>query len=262
MSDKNQAPSVDSFLHKISGLSILNYGTINICVPPLPTLPTQFPNEKQNTPSQTEIITESGGGVKRKINPINDKKKKKPKNIINISTLIELNKELFVNWTKLNDYGLIYDSEVDGLSSTALNLCICGKENIMVIIVTKHGYVFGSFNSLKLPVPKKTEEWVKNDPNFFVFTLSNPKKTNPMQFYLKDKTADGLNISPSTSKKWVIATNACFGIKQVDGCYISNSFVQYYNVPNGITEDIFVGSHYPQTSDISKVIALQWKLKK
>ncbi|BFU25871.1 hypothetical protein EHI8A_008000 [Entamoeba histolytica HM-1:IMSS-B] len=259
MSEKNQIPSVDSFLHKISGLSILNYGTINICVPPLPN---QISTEKQTVPLQNEIITEGGGGIKRKINPVSDKKKKKQKNIINIATLIELNKELFVNWTKLNEYELIYDSKVDGFSSVALNGCICGKENIMVIIITKHGYVFGSFNSLKLPIPKKTEEWVKNDPNFFVFTLSNPKKTSPIQFFLKDKTADGLNISPNTSKKWIIATNACFGIKQVDGCYISNSFVQYYNIPNGITEDIFVGSHYPQTYDVSKVIALQWKLKK
>ena len=171
---------------------------------------------------------------------------------------MEKYKKILCKWTQYETYELIYESEVDGYTSRSINMNINGKRNVMILIVSDNGSIFGCFNSFEIPKAQKEDQWIIDDNDFFVFTLRNKQKTQPMKFTLKEGIEKSLVISPNTSRLWIIATHACFGLKQMDKNYIANNFCENYNCPSDITEDIFVGCHFPSTFIISKVYAIQW----
>ncbi|ELP92188.1 hypothetical protein EIN_381550 [Entamoeba invadens IP1] len=243
-------------LSQLTGVTIVNYGTINMCMPPTLQVPYTI-NKPLPKPKPIEDAPE--GGVKRK-KPIS--KKDHAQHVVETKDIIEKNKETLQKWTGKSEFSLIYDSDVDGLNAYGINRCVCEKRNVMIIVITYNKYVFGSFTSLPIPTSQKQDEWVKDDKKHFAFTLVNPSKTEPMKFDHVPTVKDSLVISPSNSKKWVVAVLAFFGIKQDDSSYIAAEFTDTYQVPTGITSDLFVGSHHPDTFPVTKVVALKWSNKK
>ena len=171
---------------------------------------------------------------------------------------------------KLNQYIIIYDSTIDGFTAQNFNQSVAGQENVMVLVVSEMGNVFGSFSSVRFPVKFDTDYVITNDPHFFVFALVHPidpsdnrksdsEKRKPVKFQMKKKEGETVHFFPNKSKDWVFAAMNCFSIRPEDKSSISDKFLDYYETKHGITEDIFVMCRYPEFIKVQKIIALRWE---
>ena len=75
---------------------------------------------------------------------------------------------------------LLYRATVDGFSATNFHSKCDGQSNTLTIIKSTNGNVFGGFTTKPW---SQNGVWI-NDPDAFIFSLINSKKT-PMKFYCK-----------------------------------------------------------------------------
>ncbi|KAL7715505.1 TLDc domain-containing protein [Entamoeba marina] len=242
MSD--QLDSLKDFLSNHHGLTIINHGTINITIPEL---------NSQPPSSSSSLIRPPPFNV----NPP-PKRKKTVQSELDTQSILEQNKSLLVGWTTKQKYTLIYDSDVDGLNASSFNNIICKKRDIMCLIVTKDGYLFGCFSSAQIPEPKSDEVWIQNDPNFFVFTLTNPHHTQPMMFKLRKNDSSSFLVAPNDSRKCIFATDMCFTLKANGKVKFTPKFQENYEVPSEVNVDVFTGKYSPPI-EISKLMVVHWE---
>ncbi|ELP91080.1 hypothetical protein EIN_268260 [Entamoeba invadens IP1] len=81
-------------------------------------------------------------------------------------------------WTKCTSFDQIFDSNDSGLTTAAFNEKVGGQKNVLLLIFSKKGYLFGSFHS---SVPTEPS-MLRDDPKHFVFSLSSPFLETPTQF--------------------------------------------------------------------------------
>ena len=229
--DKN---SIDAFQH--CGVTIINHGTIYINYPNGTRPETKHEPPPNNAPPP----------------------KRRAERTLDVQEILDTNKKTLCEWTGLEGFTILYDSDSDQFTAASFNKKVCGHKGVMVVVVTNEGNVFGCFSSLTLPMPEKKDAWLVDDMNYFVFTLVNPSNTPPTRFLLKHPGTQSVMISPNVSRKWVFANNTGFGLKQNDQSYVAENFTKWYNDPTGMGADIFTGSHFPSTFKISKLIALEW----
>ncbi|ELP92266.1 hypothetical protein EIN_118700 [Entamoeba invadens IP1] len=142
----------------------------------------------------------------------------------------------FHQWTGMTAPRVIFECRnLKNLDIFHLNNAICGKENIMIVIVAKDGSVFGSYNAAVIPQPtakaaKKEEdgETISNDPKHFIFSLCNPAHTEPKAFYLQDNSNKSLCVYSPKTKDFVLSCLGFFAIKQT-GCKINSPEKIYPN---------------------------------
>ena len=308
---------VSQFLNKMSNISIINQGTINICLP-------IFQPSGETTSVAFDILTATethgvkrhqitSGDKKQRIDPMNDtfqfgsrshsqketehntqksnrrnqnENKSLPINhsmdihgkvnivdpnsiyqteglirttkTIDVRDVVDIYKELLSKWTSLDGCEVIYDSLVDGLSASAFNFCCHEKQNLMVIVITSMGNIFGSFSSIPFPSEINGQKEINDDPNFFVFSL-----INPMRFKVKSKKNCGIVVFPNYSKEWIFATKNCFSLRLNNKSAMSDKFLEFYTpvekYSDPIENDLFVMGVFPETFELSKVIVLEWK---
>ncbi|ELP94614.1 hypothetical protein EIN_497940 [Entamoeba invadens IP1] len=149
----------------------------------------------------------------------------------------------------------VFDSEHDELNSEALWNKIKGRRNLMFVVVTTEGNVFGSYHSI---IPHSQGSWVSSDDDQFIFTLRNSSGTPPTIFRPKQMTHRLLHISKSTTKKKLVWISDAFKIQNDDKSYISSSFSRFYNDEKDLGPSIFTNLVYPNTFSFSSFFVLHW----
>ena len=116
------------------------------------------------------------------------------------------------NWTGLYDLTPIYDTKEDDDSSSAINRSICGRKNLLIVVSTEEGYLFGTFIEKEVPHPKSTIQLVKDGPKNCVFTLKNSFGTEPTALRLKKKKGETLGIFPNSESEGMLSVKKCFSL--------------------------------------------------
>ncbi|KAL7717406.1 TLDc domain-containing protein [Entamoeba marina] len=163
-------------------------------------------------------------------------------------------------WIGLEHFEIVYDSNTHGKTSNNINSKICGLRNLMILIITRDGYAFGTFNSKKVPHPKDKYVYIKYDKKYFVFSLRNPSSTNPTQFKIKHKKKS-LCIWPNNELQYCITTKRFFRIKRLeedeDGAdsYFIDKFSTHYVDLNKDGYYIFANS---TTFNVHRMVGVRW----
>ncbi|ELP90320.1 hypothetical protein EIN_505560 [Entamoeba invadens IP1] len=159
-------------------------------------------------------------------------------------------------WTGLKHGGEIYNSLKDGVSTQIINERICGKKNILFLIITNEGYSFGAFISGLIPSPKPHPEYVKDTSKHFVFTLNNPFNTEPTALKRKEKKGMTLCVFPNNDHTNVLEIKKCFSIKNDGKSVVSPFFNQKYDDTTQYSSCLFTGE---DTINYKEISAMQWE---
>ncbi|KAL7721403.1 TLDc domain-containing protein [Entamoeba marina] len=88
-------------------------------------------------------------------------------------------------WTGMNDYDIIFDSQIHDFSPKVINSLISGKPNVMFIVITCSNEIFGCYNDASIPLISTNATRISGK-EFFAFSLQfetyNPilfQKRNP-----------------------------------------------------------------------------------
>ncbi|KAL7714295.1 TLDc domain-containing protein [Entamoeba marina] len=158
-------------------------------------------------------------------------------------------------WVSLPTKTVIFSSEIHDMSPATLWNKIKGRSNVMFVVITDVGDIFGSFHGT---VPQKQGDWVWDDNKQFVFTLRNQYHIEPTKFTPKRTTHSLLNISQKNLKKKLFWISDAYRIASDDKSYISSSFDRFYNDPTGIGPSLFTNTVYPETFGVASCYMLQW----
>ncbi|KAL7716900.1 TLDc domain-containing protein [Entamoeba marina] len=160
--------------------------------------------------------------------------------------------ELLKRWTGMRDFKVVYESDLSTLELANFNASICGKPNLMLIITTTDGYVFGSFSSITIPQPL---HWVKKDAGHFVFTLVNPHGVPPTRFF-PNKPGNSIYIFQNDYMISVIAVQGSFKINMRSESVYSSRFPAFYGDTTGKGASLFVSN--PDKFEVKSIKALEF----
>ncbi|KAL7718806.1 hypothetical protein QTN25_003759 [Entamoeba marina] len=175
---------------------------------------------------------------------------------------------ILMKWTGMKMFKIIYNSKKHGLCSKVFNAKVCGQEHVMIVIFTKEKDVFGCYNNTIIPKPPTSLWTFSKDPDFFIFTLSNQQKTDPIRFKRKTCSSDdenlmkqddleGIRIYPNSEKVRIFEASNCFWIKNDETSYVNYFFEHFYEC-NDVNRTILTGGFEPNSFSIQNIIAVQW----
>ena len=124
--------------------------------------------------------------------------------------LIEEYHQYIESWTGLYELTPIYDTKQDDDSTSTINRSICGRKNLLILIKTDEGYLFGTFIEKEVPHPKSSLQFVKDGPKNCVFTLKNSFGTDPTGLRLKKKKGETLGVFPNSEREAILTVKKCF----------------------------------------------------
>ncbi|EKE42317.1 hypothetical protein ENUP19_0275G0006 [Entamoeba nuttalli] len=171
--------------------------------------------------------------------------------------IIEEYKDTFNNWIRMTHYSIVYNSSKDGLTAISFNNKVEEKNNIMILVITKEGYSFGCFNRKQIPkAPKKGYKYIKNDKDFFVFSLHSKKLKQPVMIQRKKK-GKSLCIWYSSCRVYAFTVKRFMRITNEIGKshFISKLFTKEYKDITKKGTTLFTGEN---EFSIDKVLAIQW----
>ncbi|ELP93271.1 hypothetical protein EIN_056460 [Entamoeba invadens IP1] len=160
-------------------------------------------------------------------------------------------------WCKSQQYNVLYDSNLDGLSRKLINARTCAKAKTMFIVCSKSS-VFGCFNGAQLPIETNSISFVKEDDDFFAFSLKNPHNTQPLKFAHKTNTLTFCINAYGEDDSWLIYCYHCFYIRTNGLSKIDNTFSSFFVDQSGFGSSIFNNTVSPNTFTIDRIIVLQW----
>ncbi|ELP89402.1 hypothetical protein EIN_389870 [Entamoeba invadens IP1] len=160
-------------------------------------------------------------------------------------------------FTEKEKYEVVYDSIKDGFTSHTINNVIQNKNNVMIVVETNNGNVFGSFSSAVIPNSEKTGYgfYVTKDPGFFLFCLAGKSVLKPKKYTKKD-TMYSLKMYSDDNEEFVVGSHCGFYVGATRNSFISNKMPLFYNGIDNVDE--IVGMHFPNTFTVSRVCALVW----
>ena len=162
-----------------------------------------------------------------------------------------------VEWTNKCSYRMVYRSTRDGLNARSLNARICGKSNILLIVLTSKGYVFGSYSSKTIPMPPNVGDvHVGNDDEFFVYSFNNPHGILPIKIQKKNHSTS-LKIYSNKERSYVIGVDCCFYIRANCPCHIPLNFAENYEDTTGKGNLLFVDCVYPEKFALQELLAVE-----
>lgn len=162
-----------------------------------------------------------------------------------------------VEWTNKCSYRMVYRSTRDGLNARSLNARICGKSNILLIVLTSKGYVFGSYSSKTIPMPPNVGDvHLGNDEEFFVYSFNNPHGILPTKIHKKNHSTS-LKIYSNKERSYVIGVDCCFYIRANCPCHIPLNFAENYEDTTGKGNLLFVDCVYPEKFALQELLAVE-----
>ncbi|ELP87357.1 serine-threonine protein kinase, putative [Entamoeba invadens IP1] len=180
-------------------------------------------------------------------------------------SLVDNYKEVLGKWVGLEKYRVIYSSNTDELCGNVVSNKIYEQSNVMVVVTTLEGHVFGAYVGNQI---KKKEEVFRTDVDFkkqnahFAFTLKNPYNTKPLVFYKRKEYVVALRLY-NTKVGEVIAVPSFFIIYSNQDSYISTNFNVVYEDNTNIGFDLFcTGKDYSTahqvTFNMKELTLLEW----
>ncbi|EKE41606.1 hypothetical protein ENUP19_0041G0128 [Entamoeba nuttalli] len=152
--------------------------------------------------------------------------------------------EIMKQWTGFKEMKLIYDSSQQFFDSRGFNEKVCGRKNLLIIVVSGKS-IFGSWHSKQIPKEKKDGfVYVKNDENHFVFTLRNIYNINPTKFLPREVNhhSKSLCISGSKNSTCIVGCYSCYFVETLDNeSTVDWSFSSTYRDTSGKGHLIFTG---------------------
>ena len=88
-------------------------------------------------------------------------------------------------YTDCTEFQKIYDSDEMEFNQHAFQSIIIGRTNVLSIVITENGDVFGSFHTVKIESVTNDLNWTKDD-DFFVFSILKNGEDN-YQIYKKNE---------------------------------------------------------------------------
>ncbi|ELP90396.1 M protein, serotype 5 precursor, putative, partial [Entamoeba invadens IP1] len=174
-----------------------------------------------------------------------------------VDSLMDEYRDTIRVWIRMTCYSVKYDSTIHGMSALNFNSKVCGKENIMIIVITTEGYSFGVFSKKPLPkAPKKGYKYVKDDKDFFVFSLKSPSGSEATMVKRKKKGksvciwANNCRAYSFTVKRFIRVTPSVEGSH-----FIPNLYGKEYNDTMKRGFSFYTGS---VNFSVDKIVALQW----
>ena len=155
-------------------------------------------------------------------------------------------------WTGLNNYQIVYDSEKDGCENKTLNNAILSKKNIAIVYCDGNGNVFGYYTKNGV----HTVGEYSYDVDHFLFSLKKDEFPTGKQFFLTNGKKSGLLLRENDEiLTWVGNSDfgfACFrpGIKN---CFCRKLSLIYDNL-----DDIYLNdTNYPVEYETKRIICIQ-----
>lgn len=87
--------------------------------------------------------------------------------------------------TKCNEFQLIYDSDDNEFNQRAFQSIVIGRKNVLGIVITENGDIFGSFHTVTIQPTTNDLNWTK-DNDFFVYSILKNNTPN-YQIYKKNE---------------------------------------------------------------------------
>ena len=87
--------------------------------------------------------------------------------------------------TNCTEFHVIYDSDENEFNQRAFQSTVIGRKNVLGIVITENGDVFGSFHTVKIEPTTDDLNWTK-DNDFFVFSILKEGEDN-YQIYRKNE---------------------------------------------------------------------------
>lgn len=165
---------------------------------------------------------------------------------------ISFDTDLLKIWTGMRNYRVVYNKAFSEMNLSEFNSKICGLSNMMLIVTTDSGCVFGSFTSTTVPPPMN---WVKKDASHFLFTLRSPLNMQPTRFFPL-KPANSVYIFQDDYMISFIAVQGGFKINTKTDSSFSSRFTYYYNDSVGYGPSVFVPT--PDRFRVKSVTVLEF----
>ena len=93
--------------------------------------------------------------------------------------------EFIIKHTQCSFFQKIYDSDEMEFNQRAFQSVVVGRTNVLGIVITENGDVFGSFHTVKIEPMTNDLNWTK-DNNFFVYSILKDGQYN-YQIYKKNE---------------------------------------------------------------------------
>ena len=162
-------------------------------------------------------------------------------------------------WTNKVTSSIVFDSHVNQSFDKAIVQNANSFKNLMFIVETDAGNMFGSYHTI---IPNKPGKWVVTDDKHFVFTLKNPYETQPMKFRpIVEETYALWFYKSSTS---LYSVQSFCHISTNKQCYIAGkqwagkAFSDVYNDISGKDCKLFTKTQYPTRFGMKRLIVLTW----
>ena len=161
-------------------------------------------------------------------------------------------------WTGMEKYDVIYNSKIHSWNKEVLYKRLMYKPNIMVLIFTTDGYLFGNYNKKRFP-DCENEGYIIDDHHHFIFSLKNPFSIPPCKFVKRNTQSPSCgfhyNGFKASNGEKVIFTCRWFYYLRETISSISSSFSTIYHDHVGKEYFLFTGS---TSIKVEKVLCLQW----
>ncbi|ELP88312.1 hypothetical protein EIN_227250 [Entamoeba invadens IP1] len=179
-----------------------------------------------------------------------------PFSFFNINGVTESMVTSLESWTTKKRRRLVYDSSMMDFSKESFYNAVCGLSNIMTLVVTDKGYVFGAFHS-SIPNPPTQGSKTFHDNNFFIFTLINADNIPQEKFFKKSSLETMYLDSLSMSVESIYTISRGFTLKK-KGSSFSPYFASFYQIEKRRGSKFFVGSVEPETFEVARLVAIEW----
>ncbi|KAL7720807.1 TLDc domain-containing protein [Entamoeba marina] len=116
-------------------------------------------------------------------------------------------------FTNFNNFEILYDSDIHPLNVTFFQRCLYGRRDVIVLLVSKTDYIYGSFNgSILGQVPINKMENSNNDPKHFIFSLKSDH-IPPTKWVKKSLNINSSSIcfTSEEAKMYIFIENKAFG---------------------------------------------------
>ncbi|ELP87753.1 hypothetical protein EIN_411060 [Entamoeba invadens IP1] len=162
-------------------------------------------------------------------------------------------------WTGKNTFKVVFDTERDEFSVREVSGRTRLIKNVLFLVETASGCVFGSYVTTKIP-PVRAEAYntfFGKDEGYFVFTMKNPHNILPTKFDKKDNTKTMMFWKEPNELEAVLSAILCFRISADGKGMIMNQFKDFYNEPTGFGDDVFTGTHEPNVFDVARILIVK-----
>ncbi|ELP84776.1 hypothetical protein EIN_075250 [Entamoeba invadens IP1] len=142
------------------------------------------------------------------------------------------------NFSSSNNNEIIFDSDYQPTTRNYFNMCVLGRQNIGIIIITETGYSFGAYFSEIIDNPANNNNNVFNDKDkIFIFTLNSP--TKPLRKFQEISFSSTVNkkklqiydFTENENDNYIFAVTSAFGFWKTQ-LFDDNSGYIYYNISN------------------------------